>query len=146
VNATDTRAATLRVVRFYEALQPADVDRLGELYVPNAYFRDPFNEVRGVPAIRRIFARMFGQLDDCRFTIRETVVDANGAMLVWDMTFRLRRLRPQEIRRIHGATHLRFDAAGRIAYHRDYWDAAEELYATLPLIGPVMRWLRRRMG
>jgi steroid delta-isomerase len=67
-------------------------------------------------------------------------------MLTWDMTFRIRRLRPRESRTIHGATHLKFDAAGRIAYHRDYWDAAEELYAKLPLIGPVMRWLRRRMG
>jgi len=30
--------------------------------------------------------------------------------------------------------------------HRDYWDAAGELYAKLPLIGAVMRWLRRRAG
>jgi hypothetical protein len=47
---------------------------------------------------------------------------------------------------IHGATHLRFAPDGRIAYHRDYWDAANELYAKLPLIGPVMRWLRRKLA
>jgi hypothetical protein len=74
------------------------------------------------------------------------VVDDTGALLTWDMTFRIRRLRPLELRTIHGATHLKFDATGRVAYHRDYWDAAEELYAKLPLIGPLMRWLRRRMG
>jgi hypothetical protein len=28
--------------------------------------------------------------------------------------------------------------------HRDYWDAAEELYEQLPGIGVLMRWLRRR--
>jgi steroid delta-isomerase len=146
VNATDTRAATARVVRFYEALQPADVDRLGEVYAAHAYFRDPFNEVRGLAEVRRIFARMFEQLDDCRFVIRDSVCDDAGAMITWDMTFRIRRLRPHEVRCIHGATHLKFDAAGRITYHRDYWDAAEELYAKLPVIGPVMRWLRRRLG
>jgi hypothetical protein len=35
-------------------------------------------------------------------------------------------------------------ADGRIAVHRDYWDAAEELYAKLPLLGALMRALRRR--
>jgi len=62
------------------------------------------------------------------------------------MAFRVRAHRPGVVQTIHGASHLRFDAAGRIAYHRDYWDAASELYAKLPLIGPVMRYLQRRLG
>ena len=33
---------------------------------------------------------------------------------------------------------------GRIVMHRDYWDVAEELYEKLPLIGALMRWLKRR--
>jgi hypothetical protein len=45
---------------------------------------------------------------------------------------------------IRGATHLRFAADGRIRYHRDYWDAAEELYAKLPVIGAMTRLLQRR--
>jgi hypothetical protein len=36
------------------------------------------------------------------------------------------------------------DEAGRITVHRDYWDAAEELYEKLPLVGRLMRWLKRR--
>jgi steroid delta-isomerase len=39
---------------------------------------------------------------------------------------------------------VRFDDAGRVAWHRDYWDAAEELYAKLPVVGAVVRMLRRR--
>jgi steroid delta-isomerase len=46
---------------------------------------------------------------------------------------------------IRGATLLRLGADGRISDHRDYWDAAEELYEKLPLIGALMRWLRRRI-
>ena len=142
----EARAATERVRALYEALAPSDVARLESVYAPDAYFRDPFNEVRGLPEIRRIFAQMFEHLDECRFAFIDEAVDGNGAFLTWDMTFRIRRLKPQETRRIHGATHLKFAADGRIAYHRDYWDAADELYAKLPLIGPVMRWLKRRVG
>jgi len=31
-------------------------------------------------------------------------------------------------------------------FHRDYWDAAEELYEKLPVIGALMRWLKKRAG
>jgi ketosteroid isomerase-like protein len=146
VTLDDARAVTARVRAFYEAFAAADVDRLDAVYAADAYFRDPFNEVRGLPEIRRIFAQMFEHLDGPRFTFLDEAVDERGAFLTWDMTFRIRRLAPHETRRIHGATHLRFAPDGRVAYHRDYWDAADELYAQLPLIGPVMRWLKRRLG
>jgi steroid Delta-isomerase len=146
VTALDTREAVARAVAFYEALTPDDVDRIGDVYTPDALFRDPFNNVRGVAAIRRIFADMFERLADCKFTILATVVDEGGALLTWDMTFRMRSYKSEAVQTIHGASHLKFDASGRIAYHRDYWDAADELYAKLPLIGPVMRYLKRRLA
>jgi hypothetical protein len=31
-----------------------------------------------------------------------------------------------------------------VSEHRDYWDAAEELYEQIPVLGAVMRWLKRR--
>lgn len=140
------RAATARVRAFFETLGPASIDRMDAVYAPDASFRDPFNDVRGLAEIRRIFAQMFEHLDDCRFTFIDETVDEHGAFLTWDMTFRIRRLSPGQTRRIHGATQLKFAPDGRITCHRDYWDAADELYAQLPLIGPVMRWLKRKLG
>ena len=53
---------------------------------------------------------------------------------------------PASLQSIHGATHLCFAADGRVNSHRDYWDAAGELYEKLPLIGVLMRFLRRMMS
>jgi len=140
------QGAVARVVTFFEHLAPTDLPRLSEIYAANAWFRDPFNEVRGLPAIARIYTGMFADLADCRFRIVDTVADNHGVLLTWDFTFRIRKWKPQVMQTIHGATHLKFDASGRIAYHRDYWDAADELYSKLPVIGPLMRFLRRRMA
>jgi steroid delta-isomerase len=140
-----TRAAVARVVHFYESFSPADVDRVADIYAEGAYFRDPFNEVRGPAALGRIYADMFVRLADPRFIILETVADEHGALMTWNMTFRIRQWKPETVQTIHGATHLKFDAAGKITYHRDYWDTGEELYAKLPLIGPVVRLLRRKL-
>ena len=142
----EVRAAALRAKAFYESIGPADLRRLNEVYADDAYFRDPFNEVSGHSEIARIFGAMFEHLDDVRFEILDVVADGSGAMLTWNMRYRVRRWRPHETQTIHGASHLRFAPDGRIAYHRDYCDAANELYAKLPVIGPVMRWLRRKLA
>jgi hypothetical protein len=34
----------------------------------------------------------------------------------------------------------------RIDLHRDYWDAAEEMYEKFPLVGSLMRWLKNRVN
>jgi len=132
-----------RVIDAFEALQPADVARLGELYTPNARFKDPFNEVQGVPAIQQVFEHMFVALDGPRFVIREAVCEGDQCFLTWDFLFRMRSLRKDE-QTVRGSTHVRFAADGRIVLHRDYWDAAEELYEKLPGLGALMRWLKRR--
>lgn len=133
-----------RTVRFFESISPADVARMGELYADGATFKDPFNEVVGVPAIARIFGHMFEQVDAPRFVVREAVCQADAAFLVWDFTFGFRRPLPAASCTIRGCSHLRYAPDGRIVMHRDYWDAAEELYEKLPAIGVLMRWLRRR--
>jgi steroid Delta-isomerase len=137
----DPRVA--RIVERFEALREADVPLLAELYTADARFKDPFNEVQGHAAIVRIFEHMFASLDAPRFVILDAVVQADQCFLRWDFRFRMKRFRRDE-QVIHGGSHLRLAADGRIAEHRDYWDAAEELYEKLPVLGGLMRWLKRR--
>ncbi len=131
-----------RVREYFESLTPESVARVGEIYAQGAYFKDPFNEVRGVAAIERVFAHMYRQVRDPRFVILDEVGSDAQAFLTWEFRFRTGRLDGEQT--IRGASHLRFDPDGKVAFHRDYWDAAEELYAKLPVLGAVMRWLRRK--
>lgn len=142
----DPHTAAERVVSFFEHLSVQRLDELPELYAANALFKDPFNEVRGHAAIERIFRHMYVQVLNPRFEITDRVVDAGGAVLMWTFRFRFRSAAPSAEQAVRGVTHLRFDPEGRIAVHRDYWDAAEELYAKLPVLGALMRWLQRRMA
>jgi ketosteroid isomerase-like protein len=132
-----------RIVEAFERLRSEDVERLGEIYSADARFKDPFNEVQGVPAIRQVFGHMFVALREPRFVIRDAVCEGNQCFLSWDFLFRMRRFRGDE-QCIRGGSHLRLAADGRISEHRDYWDVAEELYEKLPMVGALMRWLKRR--
>lgn len=141
-------AALDALVTFYESMEPRSVELMGRFYADDCYFKDPFNEVGRLTQIQEIFRRMYRQLDEPRFKVRSRMLDAGGgsAVLVWEFGFRIKAWRPAVPRRIHGITLLGFDAAGQINYHRDYWDAAEELYEKLPLVGWLMRGLKRCMG
>ena len=140
-------AAMHRVVHFFEHLQPADVAHIAELYTTDAQFKDPFNEVQGLPAIEHIFAHMFEALDAPRFVITTQVLQGSQFFVTWDFLFAMPRMGGGKTQTIRGATHfVLHEEAGiwRVAVHRDYWDAAEELYEKLPVVGNLMRWLKKR--
>lgn len=137
-------AAVDRLVALFTAFAPADLARLGEFYTEDAAFKDPFNEVRGLAQVRRIYAHMFESLQDPRFTITSRVVQDGQCFLAWEFRFAMRSWRRGQEQLVRGGSHLVLAADGRIAVHRDYWDATEEVYEKLPLLGALMRWLKRR--
>jgi hypothetical protein len=134
------------VVAFYRTLSPASIADLRAHYTEDAHFVDPFNDVRGHAAIEAIFDEMYRSLIDPRFEVTSVTLGDAEATLIWTMRFRIRRWRPRVERAIAGASHLRFAPDGRVCEHRDYWDAAGGLLAVLPLIGPLVRWVMRRVG
>ncbi|MES2317795.1 MAG: nuclear transport factor 2 family protein [Pseudomonadota bacterium] len=132
-----------RLVRFFETISPQTVrEQLESVYAPDAKFKDPFNEVEGLEAIGAIFGHMFEQVDGPVFIVTASVMQDGQAFLTWDFLFKMKRF-SREQQCIRGATHIRFNAEGKVNEHRDYWDAAEELYEKLPLLGALMRWLKR---
>lgn len=147
LSAHTPEAALQAVVHFFEHLQPADVAKLADIYTADAQFKDPFNEVQGVAAIAHIFAHMFEALENPRFVITQHVQQGAQCFVTWDFLFVIRGWGAGKTHTIRGASHLVLRQASdgwRVAVHRDYWDAAEELYEKLPVVGGLMRWLKRR--
>lgn len=142
MNRLDEQAALQAVVDFYETLSRDSVQSLGRIYTDDAFFKDPFNVVTGLPEIIGIFSHMFDQVDAPRFVVTQKMVNGRNAFMTWDFLFRMKRFDRTE-QCIRGATHLQFAEDGRICMHRDYWDAAEELYEKLPVLGSLMRWLKK---
>ncbi len=141
---TDNRAAIDHLCNWFESLSPGSLARLGEFYTPDARFKDPFNEVQGIPAITRVFEHMFDSLTAPRFIVTGRLVDGAQCFLVWEFRFRFQRFDTATEQVVRGGSHLRLAPDGRVSDHRDYWDAAEELYEKLPVLGGLMRWLKRR--
>ena len=137
------QADLYRVIDFFQSISADSARTLSQIYTDDVWFKDPFNEVQGLEQVSHIFTHMFEQVDSPRFVVTHSVLQDDQAFLTWDFLFRMRRFSDDE-QCIRGATHVRFASDGRVAYHRDYWDAAEELYEKLPVVGSLMRWLKTR--
>lgn len=132
------------IVQFFEKLHADDVVRCGAYYTADACFKDPFQEVRGLAQVQRVYAHMFATLSEPRFVVTGRVEQGNQCVLTWEFKFYFKSFRADQQQTVRGASHLQLADDGRIAVHRDYWDAAEEVYEKLPLLGSLMRWLKRR--
>lgn len=126
---------------YFERLSAHNLGELGVYYALDAWFKDPFHEVTGVDAIRNILRHTFDKLPGARFRVIRRFPGADQhAVILWEMDFTMPVIGQPTT--ICGATHLTFDADGKVTMHRDYWDVAEELYARLP----VLKWLMRALA
>ncbi|PUE05887.1 isomerase [Limnohabitans sp. T6-5] len=140
----NTRQATQNLATYFETLSPDSVAQLHTFYDAQARFKDPFNEVQGLAEIERIFRHMYAALEQPHFVITGQLVDGEQAFLTWEFRFRFKRFDSTTLQAVRGGSHLVFNAQGLVTLHRDYWDAAEELYEKLPVVGALMRWLKKR--
>ena len=129
------------LIEWYEHLSPERLDRIAGLYEEMASFRDPFNHVVGQAAIEAIFRHMFETTEDPRFIVLDSAVEANRAWLRWEFSFGLRG----RAMLIEGSSRLVFGRDGRVADHRDYWDASD-LFLQLPVLGTMTGYLKKRFS
>ncbi len=129
------------LIAWYEQLTPERLDEIGRLYQEAATFRDPFNDVCGQAEIENIFRHMFATTERPRFEVVDWQTEGNITWLRWNFRFILKG-RPIAV---EGTSRLIFGEDGRVADHRDYWDATD-LFLQLPLLGTMVRHLKRRLS
>lgn len=127
---------------FYNTFSAAWLPRLEELYAPNFVFSDPLHTIEGdFGAMRDYFKRVLA-LPLSKFTTEDLATGADGSYVRWTWTYKL--LKGSDVNTAPGVTHLRL-VDGKIAFHRDLFDAASAVYEALPVLGSAIRLVKKRM-
>jgi hypothetical protein len=125
-------------------------DRVGRLleqtYSADVWFNDTLKTLRGREALGHYLKESAAAVEDCRVEVLDrTRVQAGEFLLRWRMMIRFKKLRRGIDTWTVGVSHLRFDADGRVAYHQDYWNAADGVYEHVPVLGALIRAVKRRL-
>ena len=127
----------------YNRLNAQSLQLLSELYSEQVVFQDPFRRLEGLAAMRCYCEELYRHTISSTFRFEDELVTADGAMLMWTMSLRHPRLQGGQPIEVPGATHIRFRE--KIDYHRDYFDGGALLYEHLPVLGLLVRAVKRRM-
>lgn len=128
----------------FETLTPQSVKQdFSRVFASNVYFKDPFNEVRGVREVQRIFEHMFTQLHEPMFRVHEMAAHDTTAYLEWRFYFRRSATSP--VQQINGMSKILSDGQGKIIVHIDYWDSGEYVYRNVPILSWFIRLIQRRL-
>ena len=140
-------AALKRFADFFSDFAPGRVARLLDTtYAPDVYFNDNLKAVHGATELAKYLNESAGGVEECRVTFEDFSRNKDGDYLVrWKMLIRFRKFARGRDTWTVGISHVRFTADGRVTYHQDYWDSALGVYQYIPLLGAVIRAIRRRL-
>ena len=137
------RQAAEAYIRFWQSMTPDTLDRFADYVTADIRFRDPFNDVRGLDRVKALLAKTYRMLRDVRVEVRDMAFSGPVCYMLWDYSYAMGRSSRRW--RLTGISELHFTPDGKVSAHLDHWDAASQIYEKLPVIGAILRTIKRRL-
>lgn len=137
------RRALARAEAFFADMRPAAVrEQALATYAPDAYLNDTITVVEGAAAIGDYFAATAARVSALQVTFLDFTHAGPEYFVRWRMSVTADRLNDGAPMVSYGMSHFRFDAAGRILVHKDFWDAGTGLHEYIPGVRGLLRRVR----
>lgn len=137
------RAAAARVAAAIESAHTDGAAALLSCSADNIRFEDPISCVNGLAGLKRVMDHTWRAVPGSRFKVREQAVVGNKAYTRWTL---VREESGKEIRLIEAVGESTLDEQGRIVRHVDYWDSAQVVYGRIPVLGRILKRIRKAVG
>jgi hypothetical protein len=128
----------------FQVLDKESLHRLDQMYEPDIHFEDPLHIVNGLDELKSYFSNMYSNVQSIRFDFTHELVCGEEAVLFWTMHFIHPRLNKGATIEVNGSSHLKF--RDYCYHHRDYFDTTDMLFEHIPLLGSVIRGIKKRIN
>lgn len=142
---------------FYTDLASMKVEELADIYSSDVTFIDPIAAHSGITSVENYFGKLLHNAKYCTFVIhsieKTTAIKNQGVnesdilnyLATWQMTFTSSRINKGKPISVDGITQLKI-SNDKIIFHRDYYDLGQMVYENIPLLGRVIRRIKRTMA
>ena len=132
-------------IYFSEVTRPRVQELTAAVYALDAYLCDTLHIARGSAAIEAYFVKTAERVNSMRVTILDYTTNGREVYARWSMTIAADELADGAPVTTFGLSHFRFNPAGQVILHQDFWDASAGFFEHLPGIGWSIPRLRGRM-
>ena len=132
-------------VRFLSNLGADDTaERARELYAKDLYFSDALMLTNSKDAVVAHFRGLVEGGANVEVDMLDVLVQGSDVYLVWLMTAEFQPIRKPVTSKTIGITHARFNTAGEVILHQDFWDTGLGFYQQVPGLGSLVKAINRR--
>ena len=124
---------------------PDFVQRIPEVYAEGVFFNDTLKTLRAAEEVQEYFQATTEAIDKGTVEFLDLVADNGNYYFRWSMTIRFKRLARGEDKHSVGMSHVRFDSAGKVVLHQDFWDSVGGLFEHVPTLGWVLRRAKKKL-
>lgn len=132
----------VRIQALFNALGDGQPNNLSGVYADDVEFIDPAHRVVGRAQLEASFDRLDRNVRSLRFDFDPAFGSDADLALPWTMHLELKR--PRRTIVLPGISHLRIED-GLVVFHRDHFDLGAMLYEHVPVLGSLVRIVKRAL-
>ena len=125
------KSVVKKYIYLFSNLSIDNINEFDDIISKDIIFIDPFNNIKGINAFKKIFYHMFENVNEPKFFILDYSMNKQRVFLKWKMTF----FAFKSLQTIEGMSELVLNDAGKVASHIDYWDTLSGIFIKIPFIG-----------
>ncbi len=129
-------------IRLFEDLSEERINGIEQFVSIDIKFKDPFNDISGLDAFRRLLVKLIDDVKGLRFEVTYRAWSEDVLFLRWTFQGKVKGI---GYWKVQGMSEIVFDEQGLVCQHIDHWDASEQFFEKLPLIGTILRVIKRRL-
>jgi hypothetical protein len=142
----DLDTAMPRFVEVFTHMTAADIrQRVANAYAPDLFFNDTLYTATHRDALADHLASTGNAMDAMQVEILGWTAEDGEVYVRWLMHTQFSMAGRDVDTRTTGMTHLRFNDAGQVVLHQDFWDSSQGFFEHIPVLGAMIRWVRGQL-
>ena len=142
----DEKAAIERFKAFYTDYNQEDrMAKVRHVFAENAYINDTLKEVNGIDAIEAYLLKSSKFIESRTIETPDIAASGGDYYYRWVANIKFKTFKKGRAFRFHGISHVRFDETGKVVLCQDFWDPATALFEHIPVLGVMIKLIKRRL-
>ncbi len=113
-----------------------------KVYADKLYFNDTFKIIEDIDELILYMSHSASQVESTNVKVLDVIRSDHDYFIRWSMVMKLKIKGKSIESESIGMTQLRFNQAGKVVFHQDFWDSSEAFFEHLPVMGGVVKKIK----
>ena len=130
---------------FFQKLNKDTMYLVDQFYAKEMVFKDPVVEFDNRDDMKHYYDSSYSGTESVEFEVPSVIDQGDEQVIIWVMTMKAKGLNKGKPIVVDGSSYIRYNAEGKAVYHRDYFDMGQMIYAHVPFLRGMVKFVDKRM-